>query len=258
MKFRSLVWSGLLALVLLSGCSEGEALIGKVNELLDQILEQSDKQEDTGKAEAAQATEMAEEVTTEEKENIDEEESTEAAEGLQGVSGAQASPPPEPETYEDDQGNLIDVTYGAQAFVSRVVEFTVGDPAPIEEYSNPETVLGEPDYDTWTGFLSLGGAGQLILEFEEVYLVDGPGEDLQVFEVGPSVEAIAIEISKDGKKWISIGEISGGTASVDIGPFVSPGDQFSYVKLIDLYTNSSGDSPGADIDAVVAINAVLK
>lgn len=258
MKFRSLVWSWLLALVLLSGCSEGESIIEKVNELLDQLLEQSNEQEDIEEMKAEQATETTEEAATDEKENTDEEESTEATEGSQAVSGEQASPPPEPETYEDDQGNLIDVTYGEQAFVSRVVEYTAGDPAPIEEYSNPEAALGEPDYDTWTGFLSLGGAGQIILEFEEVYLVDGPGDDLQVFEVGPSVEAIAIEISKDGENWISVGEISGGTASVDIGPHVSLGDKFSYVKLIDLYTNSDGESPGADVDAVVAINADLK
>src|SRR5690606_27471548 len=66
------------------------------------------------------------------------------------------------------------------------------------------------------------------------------------------------EISKDNINWIDIGKISGGTSSVDIGPHVSSGDQFKFVRLTDLRDNPSGVTAGADIDAVAAINNVMQ
>lgn len=240
MKLKSILFLNvILALSFLTGCAEGESILGKINELLDQQLEsgnnESDEQDNHDKEENRDGEKLANQLNND-------------------IDSMQ------PETYESDQGDEIEIAYGAKAFASSVVEYVPGDPAPTDDYSNPETAVGEPDYDesTWDGFVSLGGGGHLILEFEEVYLIDGPGDDLQIFEIGPAVEALEIEISKDGIHWINVGEISGGTASVDIGPHISDGDKFSYVKLIDLYTDSGGETPGADIDAVVVISAILK
>src|SRR5699024_2812469 len=112
--------------------------------------------------------------------------------------------------------------------------------------------LGEPDFDKEIdrskGFVSLGGSGELILEFEHVYLVDGPGDDLFIFEIGPAVEPMDVAISEDGVNWVEIGKVEGGQSSVDIEPFVEPGDKFSFVRLIDLRHDVGMPSPGADID----------
>lgn len=240
MKFNRMIFINIiLALSLLTGCAEGESLLGKISELLDQQLENGNNESEDQRNNETEENSDVKNLVNESNDDVD---------------------LVDPKTYESDQGDKIDIKYGAKSFVTSVVEYVPGDPAPAEEYSNPEVAVGEPDYDelTWEGFLSLGGGGQIIYEFEEVYLVDGPGDDLQVFEIGPSVEAMEIEISDDGINWINLGEISGGTASVDIGPHISGGDKFSYVKLIDLYTNSGGETSGADIDTVVAINAVLK
>lgn len=175
--------------------------------------------------------------------------------GTQGIAT-------EGKTFIDDQGNEVFIKHGVRAFADKVVEFKVGDPAPIEKFAVPSKALGEPDFvgtdeSTWDGSVSLGGGGQITLEFTQACLVDGPGADLHVFEVGPSVEAVKLEISADNKTWIEIGEISGGTSSIDIGPFVKQGEQFQFVRLTDLRQNTGGVTPGADIDAVAAVNSVV-
>ena len=167
--------------------------------------------------------------------------------------------------YTDDQGNTVTVIEGAKAFADKVVSFNIGSPAPQNpKFANPEEALGEPDYsgftgnsDTMWGFVSLGGGGVITLEFTQVYIVDGPGADIHVFEVGPAVEPMLFEISRDGEDWIVIGEISGGTASVDLAGHVDKNDRFSFVRLTDL-NKAGGEWPGADLDAVAAINTVRK
>lgn len=47
----------------------------------------------------------------------------------------------------------------------------------------------------------------------------------------------------------------GGKAEIDIAPYVGPGDEFRFVRLVDLRSDCRGDTPGADIDAVGAIGA---
>ena len=102
---------------------------------------------------------------------------------------------------------------------------------------------------------NLGTKGVLTLEFTDNVLVDVNGPDLYIFEMG-KIEPTHLEISKDGKTWIDIGKIEGGTAQVDIAPFISKGDMFNYIRLTDLDTYSS--LPGADVDAVAAIGGALR
>jgi hypothetical protein len=169
--------------------------------------------------------------------------------------------------YKDSKGGKVFLPCGRQAFADRVVSYNVGNPAPKDRRAmNPEfSVLGEPDYvsdeedykkPVFTA-VTLGCGGSLTLEFTKVRIVDVPGPDIYVFEVGPAVEPTQLEISKDGVNWINIGRISGGKASVDIHNYVQPGDQFRYVRLTDLKSACGGDFPGADIDAVAAIGCVI-
>jgi hypothetical protein len=168
-----------------------------------------------------------------------------------------ASNPTEEKDYTDDQGNIITVNSGVKSFANQVVDFNVGSGSNTMD--NPNDALGEPNYsrDPWVGFVSLGNNGQLTLEFTQVYIVDGPGADIHVFEVGPEVEGTKLEVSVDNMNWIEVGNISGGTASVDLNGHIASTDQISYVRLTDL-SNGGSITPGADIDAVAGINTILK
>lgn len=95
------------------------------------------------------------------------------------------------------------------------------------------------------------------LNFIDDYIVDGPGADIHVFEVKPEVEGTKLEVSVDNITWIEVGNISSGTASVDLNGYISSMDEISYVRLTDL-SNGGSITPGADIDAVAGINTILK
>lgn len=56
--------------------------------------------------------------------------------------------------------------------------------------------------------------GALTLGFSREALVDIEGSDLFIFEIGPGVEAMMVDISADGKTWVSVGEAPGGRAQL--------------------------------------------
>lgn len=161
----------------------------------------------------------------------------------------------------DTQGNVLPYPTGLTTFADQVVDYEAGVPAPIPEGEDPRAALGAPDYktDPWHRPLavSLGNGGSLTLRFSDRPLVDIDGPDLFIFEIGPSVEAMRVDISPDGKRWTPVGEAPGGACCIDIGPHVAPGETFHYVRLQDI-AHQGGDSdawPGADIDAVGALGA---
>jgi OOP family OmpA-OmpF porin len=85
------------------------------------------------------------------------------------------------------------------------------------------------------------------------------GDDLYIFEVAPSRESMTIEISTNGKDWIYANKISGGTSSIDLSDFnIDNETVFYFVRITDLKDTCNGKSSGADIDAVGAINSVIK
>ncbi|MDX1627276.1 MAG: hypothetical protein R3345_01180 [Fulvivirga sp.] len=49
-------------------------------------------------------------------------------------------------TYPDGHGGRVFFPFGDISFADEVVNFEVGDPAPIEGYAIPEPILGTPDY----------------------------------------------------------------------------------------------------------------
>jgi OOP family OmpA-OmpF porin len=166
---------------------------------------------------------------------------------------------PVSKTYDNGRGGKVTLPLGDISFADEVVSFQVGDPEPANGYANPKEALGPPNWkgDT-SGFVTLGCGGTLILKFTDNALVNIEGPDLYVFEVGNLIEPTLLSISKDGKKWIEVGKIKGGTAAVDIGDSVKTGEKFNYVKLTDLKLECEGLWPGADIDAVAAIGAGMQ
>jgi outer membrane protein OmpA-like peptidoglycan-associated protein len=150
---------------------------------------------------------------------------------------------------------------GDVSFADAVESYSDGDPSPIERVADPQAALGVPDFsdDDNGGYVTLGCAGELVLAFEDNALVDVAGPDLYVFEIGPDTEPTALAVSPDGNDWTRVGRISGGKAEIDLAAYVAPDAEFRYVKLVDLKSAcGSGETPGADIDAVGAIGSAQR
>ena len=165
----------------------------------------------------------------------------------------------------DADGNPIRLPRGASSFADEVVEYRMGTPRPVEEGQNAKAALGPPDYQGGPVLeaprsVSLGQGGSLTLRFVDNALIDAEGPDLYVFESGPDVEATFVEISADGREWIAAGRAGGHVSAIDIAPAAKPGQVYSYVRLTDdiAQGNVSGEWPGADIDAVGAVGAVVR
>lgn len=160
-------------------------------------------------------------------------------------------------TYMDSRKKYIYLPFGARSFADKVISHELGDP----KGSNANGALGEPDmphlntFDAHPMICNIGIKGTLTLEFTDNALANVNGPDLYVFEMG-ALEPTILEISKDGINWIEVGKIRGGTAQVDIEPYVEPGDTFNFVRLTDL--DSPSTLPGADVDAVAAIGGAIR
>jgi hypothetical protein len=147
---------------------------------------------------------------------------------------------------------------GQRAFADRVEAFRKGKDS-AESYADPRNALGTPGKGSGHSrrFTALGHRGSLIVSFSSAWLVDHRGADIYVFETGPATEPFRVEISRDGRNWIDLGEVSGQPTRLDIAGKGPPGEKYRYVRLTDA---GSGKSPhpyaGADIDAIGAINAV--
>jgi len=160
----------------------------------------------------------------------------------------------------------VEFPLGAVSFADSVTSFSLG-PGTAPPYNDPATTLGVPDYvPRPTGqndnTYAMGNVGSLVLEFVDNRLVDQDaaqsGLDLYIYEAGGAVEPFVVEISKDGSSFISLGTLIGQPTGIDIKPFVSPGDVFRFVRIVDANSRASG-SPfaGADIDAVGANGSIL-
>jgi OmpA-OmpF porin, OOP family len=168
-------------------------------------------------------------------------------------------------TYTDSRGKAIVFPLGDASFADEIVSFEVGKPAPRDtRFVKPESTLGPPDYNPKRIDMSkppnvgLGCGGTLTVRFTDNVLHDVAGPDLYVFEVGPAIEPMRLAISPDGTAWTEVGNISGGTATVDIAKMVTPGERFRYVRITDLKRACGGPYAGADVDAIGAIGSTLK
>jgi outer membrane protein OmpA-like peptidoglycan-associated protein len=164
----------------------------------------------------------------------------------------------QPKDYKGKKGNIIHFPLGELSFADEVVSFDIGSPGPKQDATDPSSALGPPDRrpaKRMNKAVTLGCGGVLTLRFVDNSLVDVPGPDLYVFEVGDDTEPTDVAISADGKQWIRIGNIAGGTGEMDIKGKAKLDEAYHFVRLTDLRTACHGSDPGADIDAVGAIGA---
>jgi outer membrane protein OmpA-like peptidoglycan-associated protein len=149
---------------------------------------------------------------------------------------------------------------GESSFADTVVSFTPGARPSEGVWADPAQALGEPDFTRTSqpGFLSLGCDGELVMRFDDNALVEVPGPDLYVFEVGPMVEAVDLGVSVDGQRWIAVGRIEGARAELDLEGLVEPGESYRFVRLANRSKGCGGRHSGADIDAVAAVGSALR
>jgi outer membrane protein OmpA-like peptidoglycan-associated protein len=184
---------------------------------------------------------------------------------LHDLLGDYPSPGPNASSeIHDAAGHVVAFPRERAHYADHVVAYEVGSPAPVPEGQDAEMALGPPDYtaDKWgrPRAVSLGNGGSLTLSFGEGALIDGDGPDLFIWEIGPKVEAMNVDISVDGVTWIAAGTAPGGACAVDIAPYAAPGEVYRFVRLRDVpFQGAESDSwPGADIDAVAVLGSARR
>lgn len=163
--------------------------------------------------------------------------------------------------YLDSDGSNIYVPLGKISFADEVVKFNLGTPKPFKVFRDSSQALHEPNYTKYEkpDFVSLGCGGQLVVKFTNNGFMNLKGDDLYIFEVGPSKESARIEISTDGENWIFAGDTKGGKSSIDLSDAnVDSETIFYYLRITDLKDLCRSKTAGVDIDAVAAINSVIK
>ncbi|MEJ6398412.1 OmpA family protein [Yoonia sp. 208BN28-4] len=166
-----------------------------------------------------------------------------------------------PQSYSDGARGEVTLPQGDLSFADAVVAQTPGSGTITASAADPASAIGPPDYtgDNNGGtFATLGCGGTLTLQFTDNALIDLPGPDLHVFEVGPDVEGTALAISQDGTTWAEVGGIAGGRSEIDIAAVADPDATYSFVRLTDDGVSCSGRFAGADIDAVAAIGTATR
>ena len=176
-------------------------------------------------------------------------------------------------------------------FATELVEFSPGPGSGFGAERLPVVVLGPPQgHGVGRGsmdVLSLGRGGQIVLGFAPRQIVDGPGDDLIVFENAfwandhpNSVfsEGGLVEVSDDGQTWhafacepdISAQGCAGFSPTLsfdpqaELSPEVCGGDSFDlgdlglqrvrYLRITDLSHSGESPSAGFDLDAVGLIH----
>ncbi|PKA81933.1 outer membrane protein OmpA-like peptidoglycan-associated protein [Ulvibacter sp. MAR_2010_11] len=163
--------------------------------------------------------------------------------------------------YRIDRYESVYLPLGKISFADSVVSFRLGDPGPLQKYTDETQALHEPNYTRYSepNFVSLGCNGCLTVAFTDNGFMNLPGKDLYIFEVGPSREAAKVEISEDGVTWLYAGKIAGGKSSIELSDQnISTEIVFNYLRITDLKEVCKSKSAGADIDAIGAINSVIK
>src|SRR5690606_30549484 len=103
-----------------------------------------------------------------------------------------------------------DYCYASEVLLYTMGETSTGNPIEIVR-TNPDNALGVPENDDTYNFVSLGYGGELVVGFNEV-AINGPGDDIQVFETtfnGETCDSYSevaeVSVSQDGINFISLG-----------------------------------------------------
>ncbi len=187
-------------------------------------------------------------------------------------------------------GSSEDCASENNPFADKVVSFNPGPYAGFGQDRSPDIVLGPPQGGgSGVGsldVLSLGERGEIVLEFTDIGVVDGPGVDLLVFEnpFGNFSERGIVAVSEDGRSWHEFpcdpADAANGYpgcagvkhvfSSPDNGisptdPAVAGGDGFDlaslgvkrarFVRIRDGGSNSYGSTSGGfDLDGISVVN----
>lgn len=158
---------------------------------------------------------------------------------------------------------------GTLAFADSVVSYNPnagGGPAPAAGLDDPAQAIGTPNFSgtgepaAGEGTVSLGRGGRITVEFTNNFLT-GSGDanpDIAIFEVGDS-EEVLVEVSADGNRFTTVGVASANNRFLDIDAAgFNTNSRLAFVRLSDIGVqgSQSGDSVGADIDAVGALSSV--
>jgi hypothetical protein len=175
-------------------------------------------------------------------------------------------------------------------FIDRVVDYVPGAAAGFGQDRFPDIVYGFPvspgGGGASTDVLTLGEAGTIVVAFDDIALIDGPGPDLLVFE-NPFTgwyETAYVAVSADGETWhewpcdpTDTENLFPGCAGVALvfanetngvdptDPATAGGDAFDladlgltsarYVRVRDSGANEyAGSSGGFDLDAMAVVN----
>ncbi|MDN3725308.1 OmpA family protein [Aequorivita sp. SDUM287046] len=163
--------------------------------------------------------------------------------------------------YRIDRYESIYLPLGKISFADKLIEYKVGTPPPIQKFRDSIQCLHEPNYKNYQtpNFLSLGCGGSLTVEFTDNGFMNLPGDDLYLFEVGPSKEPAKVEISQNGIDWVYAGKIAGGKSSIELSNAgIDDETVFYFLRITDLKDLCRSKSAGADLDAIGAINSVIK
>ncbi|WP_370573658.1 hypothetical protein [Methanomethylovorans sp.] len=142
----------------------------------------------------------------------------------------------------------------SRAYANNVVEMEVGGTSNINNL--PTYIIGVVDLNNIYP-LSLGGGYVIVDMGANELIIDEDGDDLRVYEKDQifygkdAPEAYEVFVSQDMETWESLGE-GKGTAEFDLAD--SKLNWARYVKIEDRETSTAGREPGADIDAVEALN----
>ncbi len=162
--------------------------------------------------------------------------------------------------YKESSGNEIYIPLGKISFADEVIKFSLGTPKPFKIYRDSTQCLHEPNYTKYESpdFISLGCGGSITVAFTNNGFMNLKGDDLYIFEVGPSKEKAKIEISTNGENWIYAGSITGGKSSIELSDEkIDTETVFNFLRVTDLKTLCNSKTAGADIDAIAAINSVI-
>jgi hypothetical protein len=154
----------------------------------------------------------------------------------------------------------------ADSVISYLPNFSNGL-APAAGVAIATDALGVPDYTggfaepaTGQGAVSLGSGGRLTVEFTNNILTgsNDARPDLAIIEVGDSERAF-VEVSADGVSYTPVGSISGTVRTIDLDFYGFNRDsRLRFVRITDdvLDGATSGETVGADIDAIGALSSV--
>ncbi len=139
------------------------------------------------------------------------------------------------------------------AYADRVASFKPGNPTSAR-FNDPEATLGRPDFNeaALSGFLTLGVGGSITVEFVDNIAVDGPGPDIEIYGDPNDDEMWIGEVSADCVNFKSFGKVRE-RAKLDLATVGLTSARC--VRLTDDGDPAGGASPGAELDAIVALNS---